>query len=92
MKKIVSIVVVVAVCLALSITAFAEVDFTIPKEKVLHISHDEVRPGIMCGQDTAKINTPVLESGTTEAVFWGWVALAEDQAQLLLQSLTTHII
>lgn len=82
MKKIVSIVVVVAVCLALSITAFAGVDFTIPKEKVLHISHDEVRPGIMCGQDTAKINTPVLESGTTEAVFWGWVALAEDVESL----------
>lgn len=78
MKKIISIVVVVAMCLALSMTAFAEVDFTIPKEYVLHISYDEVRPGIMVGNSEANIKTPVLATGTTEATFWGWVALAEE--------------
>ena len=78
MKKLVSIVVVVAMCLALSLTAFAEVDFTTPKEKVVHVSYDEIRPGIMVGTSTANKQTPVLASGTTEAFFWGWVALAED--------------
>ena len=45
---------------------------------VLHVSYDEIKPGIICGGNEANISTPVLPAGTTEATFWGWVALAKN--------------
>ena len=75
MKKLISVVLVIAMVAAMSIVSFA--DYTVPGENVIHVSHDEIRPGIVCGGDSGKINTPSLgEAAATEgATFWGWVSL-----------------
>ena len=46
--------------------------------KVLYVSYDEIRPGILCGGNEENIKNPVLETGTSEATFWGWVALTQN--------------
>lgn len=47
-------------------------------KNVLYVSYDEIKPGILCGGKDENIKTPVLEAGTKEATFWGWVALAKN--------------
>lgn len=76
MKKVMLITLIALMSCMLIVPSLA-VDFDVPLEYVKHASYDEVRPGIICGQDTEKINTPSLASGTTEAIFWGWVGSAE---------------
>ena len=78
MKKLISVLLIVAMVAAMSVVSFA--DYTIPNENVIHVSYDEIRPGIVCGTDSAKINTPSLgEAAATEgATFWGWVALKKE--------------
>ena len=46
--------------------------------KILDVSYDEIRPGIICGGKDANISKPVLAAGTTKATFWGWVALSSN--------------
>ena len=47
-------------------------------KNVLHVSYDEIRPGIICAGKDENIKTPVVEAGTKEATFWGWIALAQN--------------
>ena len=78
MKKLLAVLLIVAMVATMSVVSFA--DYTIPYENVIHVSYDEIRPGIVCGTDSAKINTPSLgEAAATEgATFWGWVALKKE--------------
>ncbi len=79
MKKALFILLVAFMSMALLVPAFA-VDFDVPMEYVKHISYDEVRPGIVCGQDTVKINEPEFASGTASVQFWGWIVV--DDAEI----------
>ena len=85
MKKVVLMALVALMSLALIVPVLADVgDVTPinapngnPGEKVLHVSYDEVKPGIVCGGDAEKIVYPTVAAGTTEAVLWGWAACTE---------------
>ena len=71
MKKIVSL--ILATMLLASVAVFADVpDVTAGWTNTIHISYDEIKPGVVCGGDFNKINYYSAPSGTTEVTFWGW--------------------
>ena len=81
MKKLISILLVIAMIAAMSVVSFA--DYEVPGDDVLCVSYDEIRPGILCGSqnpDPAKTNTPSLgeEAATQGAFFWGWIGAKKD--------------
>ena len=73
MKKILSVVLATVFLLA-SVSVFAaEVpDVTAAWTNTIHVSFDEIKPGIVCGGDFNKINYYSAASGTTDVTFWGW--------------------
>ena len=85
MKKVVLMALVALMSLALIVPVFADFDgFTPIKadqgtsgDYVLHVSYDEIKPGIVIGQDADKTAYPEVASGTTEITLWGWAACAE---------------
>lgn len=72
MKKAIFITLIALMSCMLMVTSFA-VDFETEFEHVKHVSYDEIKPGIVCGNDPEKINTPTIAAGTKEATFWGWI-------------------
>lgn len=81
MKKLISVLLVIAMIAAMSVVSFA--DYEVPGDDVLCVSYDEIRPGILCGSqspDPAKTNTPSLgeEAATQGAFFWGWIGAKKD--------------
>ena len=73
MKKILSVVLATVFLLA-SVSVFAaEVpDVTAAWTNTIHVSFDEIKPGIVCGGDFNKINYYSAASGTADVTFWGW--------------------
>lgn len=53
-----------------------------PGEYVTHASYDEVRPGVLCGQEQngdVNITLPTVagpENGKNTVMFWGWIGAA----------------
>ena len=84
MKKILAIAIVAVLTVALCVTALANEQSGYQEavqaawEHINHVSYDEVRPGIICGANAANIDTPTVEAGTTEVVFWGWIASSSE--------------
>ncbi len=71
MKKIICI--ILATMLLASVAVFADVpDVTASWTHTMHVSYDEVKPGVVCGGDMNKINYYSGAAGTTEVGFWGW--------------------
>ena len=72
MKKIICL--ILATMLLASVAVFADVpDVTAGWTNTIHISYDEIKPGVVCGGNMALINYYSAPSGTTEVGFWGWV-------------------
>lgn len=73
MKKIVSL--ILATVLLASVSVFAAVpDVTAGWANTVHVSNDEIKPGIVCGGVADKINYYSAPTGTAEVGFWGWAS------------------
>ncbi|MBS5843974.1 MAG: hypothetical protein KIC77_10920 [Clostridiales bacterium] len=78
MKKVmfVTLIALMSCMLVLSVSA---TDFELEWSNIVHVSYDEIRKAddtanLVCGTDTALINTPTLPSGETGCIFWGWAS------------------